>query len=73
MNYDYKITMSIMKYTLQYMQNIRIQKIRMCILYAKQSKQTKYHTFKMIRSTLYKNIYKIHKITKYVEKHVINI
>ena len=37
---------------------MRIQKIRMCIPYAKQSKQTKYHTFKMIRNTLYKNIYK---------------
>ena len=39
MNYDYKITMSmtisIMKYTLQYMRNKRIQKIRMCISYAK--------------------------------------
>ena len=34
----------------------------MCIPYAKQSKQTKYHTFKMIRNTLYKNIYKIPKV-----------
>ena len=46
-----------MKYILQYMRNKRIQKIGMCIPYAKQSKQTKYHTFKMIRNTLYKNIY----------------
>ena len=61
MNYDYEITMSmtisIRKYTLQYMRNKRIQKVRMCIPYAKQSKQTKYHTFEMIRNTLYKNIY----------------
>ena len=55
MNYDYKITMSmtisIMKYTLQYMRKKEFRKLE-CV-YRMQNNQNKYHTFIIYHYTTY--------------------